>query len=281
MRRIPGKFLESGLRRGRAGRGAREAGSEGGASGWEVARTLGSGDRRLTLAKSRRLCGSRALGFPPLKHEPFLPQPPTLRGSRTVRAGAPGARPQDPSRPEPGSLRQVPLAKPEGSARRGGGPWPGRAAGCELGSGGLPGLPQFRAPRESSSRGSAPTGLNYLLSRVSSRSREIFRAPPLPPTTTALQIYNPNNLISRSSPPASALAPPPHPFSFAHLLRRSWRETRHWRAGVSAWGGEGGKLGDDPWDFFFFFFVCLWRRTTRLLLRSAEPVASPGISFHK
>ena len=131
-----------------------------------------------------------------------------------------------------------------------GGTVAGRAAGCEHGGGGgPPGRPQFRAPRESSSRGSAPSGLNCLLSPGFLLGLGKFSEHPHPPTT-ATQIYNPNNLISRSSPPASALAPPPHPFSFSHLLRFNWRETRHWRAGVSAWGGEGGgKLGDDPWDF--------------------------------
>lgn len=96
-----------------------------GAGGGERGRRVGLGSRAHTRLRGQtvnscqvspplRLAG---LGLPPLKHEPFLPQPPTLRGSRTVRAGAPGARPQDPLRPEPGSLRQVPLAKPEGSAR--------------------------------------------------------------------------------------------------------------------------------------------------------------------
>lgn len=64
--KVPGKRPPQ--RRGGAGRaggaGGGEAGSEGGARGWAVARTLGSGDRRLTLAKSRRRRGSRALGFP-------------------------------------------------------------------------------------------------------------------------------------------------------------------------------------------------------------------------
>lgn len=36
-----------------------------------------------------------SLGLP-LKHEPPCPPPPALRGPRTLRAGAPGAQPQDP-----------------------------------------------------------------------------------------------------------------------------------------------------------------------------------------
>lgn len=164
MGRIPGKFLESGVRSGRAGREGREAGSEGGASAREVARTLGSGDRRLTLAKSRRLCGSRASGFSPLKHEPFLPQPPTLRGSRTGRAGAPGARPQDPLRPEPGSLRQVLLRearrfRPEwGDSGRGGrrGASTGAADCLGFRSLGRPGRAQVRALPHPDSTASSP-----------------------------------------------------------------------------------------------------------------------------
>lgn len=104
---------------------------------------MGLGSRAHTLLRGQtfnscqvspplRLAG---LGLP-LKHEPSLPQPPTLRGARTVRAGAPGVRTPDPLCPEPGSLRQVLLAKPEGSARGTVAAGRGeRAAGCERWSG--------------------------------------------------------------------------------------------------------------------------------------------------
>lgn len=147
-----GGFLESSWKAasaaaGRGTRGARmgrEAGSEGGAYVWEVARTHRSRDGRLTPVSPPppRLAGPGL----PLKHEPPRPPPLALRGPRTARAGAPGARPQ-------GRLR-LQLGRRRSSGRRQvsvrgarrlrphegwGGHW-GAAASARQ-----PGLPQFGA----------------------------------------------------------------------------------------------------------------------------------------
>ncbi|KAM9761045.1 suppressor of cytokine signaling 2 isoform 1-T1 [Dama dama] len=124
----------------------REAGSEGGAYVWEVARTHRSRDGRLTPVSPRppRLAGPGL----PLKHEPPRPPPLALRGPRTARAGAPGARPQ-------GRLR-LQLGRRRSSGRR------------------------QRTPDASAAERRASHRLGHLVPKLKSQQGKLGRTPLLP-----------------------------------------------------------------------------------------------------
>lgn len=102
-----------------------------------------------------------------------------------------------------------------------------------------------------------------------------LRSLPTSSPTTAIQIYNPNNLISRSSPPASALAPPTPSLSISFCTREQGCQPGARRR---EWGGWWWLASEATIPGIF---VCLWRSQVRLFLPSAEPVASPGISLLK
>ena len=186
MGRIPGKFLESGLRSSRAGRswssnprgrrGAREA-RPAGKSRAHSAPGPTFNSCQVSPPPPPRLAG---LGLP-LKHEPPRPPLPALRGPRTLRARAPGATPHNPRCPQSGCRRGSGWGRRQvlvwGSRRL----RPRRVAGEETRArprepGGL-GFRSLEPPVEESQRAAAlpRSGRFCLLSLVPSRRREVSR----------------------------------------------------------------------------------------------------------
>lgn len=109
MWRIPGKFLESGLRSSRAGRSW--SSNPGGRRGAWEARPAGKSRAHSASVPTFNSCQVSpppprlaGLGLP-LKHELPRPPLPALRGPRTVRAGIPGAPPRNPLCPQSGCWR--------------------------------------------------------------------------------------------------------------------------------------------------------------------------------